>query len=76
MDKVALPLKIERNKRIILEKNQKNKEERTGSWIKLEEPVDERNFVEIGEKGGKRGKTYQEKGIQYVCRKVSRCGGV
>ena len=70
MDKVALPLKIERNKRIILEKKQKNQEERTGSWIKLEEPVDEINCVEIGEKRGKGKKHIKRKGYNMFVGKL------
>ena len=54
---VVLPLETEKKKRIQLEKKQKNQQEQIGSWIKLEEPADEINCVEIGDISGK-GKQY------------------
>ena len=70
MDKVVLPLNIERKKRILLEKKQKNQEQLTGSWIKLEEPVDEINCVEIGEKRGKGKKHIKRKGYNMFAGKL------
>ena len=70
LDKVALPQKIERKKRIILEKKQKNKKEQTGSWIKLEEPADEINLVEIGEKRRKGEKHIKKKGYNMFAGKL------
>ena len=70
LDKVALPKKIERKKRIILEKKQKNKKEQTGSWIKLEEPADKINLVEMGEKRRKGGKLIKRKGYNMFVGKI------
>ena len=68
-DRVALPKKIERKKRIILEKKQKKKEE-TGSWIKLEEPEDEINLVEMGGKRRKGGNLIRRKGHKMYVGKI------
>ena len=73
-DRGALPQKIERKKRIVLEKKQREKEE-IDSWIKLVEPEDEINLVEMGDKRRKGGKLIRRKGYNMYVGKIVDVGG-